>query len=170
MQKCYGEAEKRWVLHKRVCCCSSAAVWPTLAHCYCTLPRVTSCASEMWHRPCHHKAVLDIWKKWISDNRAAALHVADVAAAGGGRRNNHNNQCCDVVSRIDMTSVVPQIYPSVPQPVFTITEKAPTRAFSWLKAPTRAFTFKTLLRHYAKLLHRRPNFTSTYRGVNTCSA
>ena len=29
--------------------------------------------------------------------------------------------------------------PSVPQPVFTITEKAPTRAFS----PTSAFTFKT---------------------------
>ena len=39
---------------------------------------------------------------------------------------------------------------SVPQPVFTITERAPTRAFSWLKAPTSAFTFKTLLRHYAK--------------------
>ena len=32
----------------------------------------------------------------------------------------------------------------------TITEKAPTRAFSWLKAATTAFTFKTLLRHYAK--------------------
>ena len=31
-----------------------------------------------------------------------------------------------------------------------ITEKAPTRAFSWLKAPTSAFTFKTLLRNYAK--------------------
>ena len=27
---------------------------------------------------------------------------------------------------------------------FTITEMAPTRAFSWLKAPTSAFTFKTL--------------------------
>ena len=40
--------------------------------------------------------------------------------------------------------------PSVSQLVFTITEKAPTRAFSWLKAPTSAFTFKTLLRHYAK--------------------
>ena len=40
--------------------------------------------------------------------------------------------------------------PSVPKPVFTITEKAPSRAFSWLKAPTSAFTFKTLLRHYAK--------------------
>ena len=38
---------------------------------------------------------------------------------------------------------------SVPS-VFTITEKTPTRAFSWLKAPTSAFTFKTLLRHYAK--------------------
>ena len=33
--------------------------------------------------------------------------------------------------------------PSVPQPVFTITEKAPTRAFSWLRAPTSAFTFQT---------------------------
>ena len=28
--------------------------------------------------------------------------------------------------------------------VFTITEKAPTRAFSWLKVPISAFTFKTL--------------------------
>ena len=34
---------------------------------------------------------------------------------------------------------------------FVITEKAPTRAFSCLKAATTAFTFKTLLRHYAKL-------------------
>ena len=33
---------------------------------------------------------------------------------------------------------------------FVITEKAPTRAFSCLKAATTAFTFKTLLRHYAK--------------------
>ena len=32
---------------------------------------------------------------------------------------------------------------------FVITEKAPTRAYSWLKAATTAFTFKTLLRHYA---------------------
>ena len=29
---------------------------------------------------------------------------------------------------------------------FTVTEKAPTRAFSWLKAHTSTFTFKTLLR------------------------
>ena len=28
---------------------------------------------------------------------------------------------------------------------FTITEKAPTRAFSWLKVRTSAFTFETLL-------------------------
>ena len=33
---------------------------------------------------------------------------------------------------------------------FVITEKAPTRALSWLKVATTAFTFKTLLRHYAK--------------------
>ena len=43
---------------------------------------------------------------------------------------------------------VPHLHndPSVSQPVFTITEKAPTRAFSWLKVPTSAFTFK--LRHH----------------------
>ena len=33
---------------------------------------------------------------------------------------------------------------------FPITEEAPTRAFSWVKAATTAFTFKTLLRHYAE--------------------
>ena len=33
---------------------------------------------------------------------------------------------------------------------FINTEKAPTKAFSLLKAPTSAFSFKTLLRHYAK--------------------
>ena len=50
--------------------------------------------------------------------------------------------------------------------VFTITEKAPIRVFSWLKVPTSAFTYKTLLRHYANQsarplwpLRRRPNFT-----------
>ena len=36
------------------------------------------------------------------------------------------------------------------QSFFTIMERTPTRAFSWLKAATTAFTFKTLLRHYAK--------------------
>ena len=33
---------------------------------------------------------------------------------------------------------------------FVITVKAPTRTFFWLKVATTAFTFKTLLRHYAK--------------------
>ena len=32
---------------------------------------------------------------------------------------------------------------------FAITEMAPTRVFSWLKAPISLFTFKTLLRHNA---------------------
>ena len=34
--------------------------------------------------------------------------------------------------------------------VFTIMENASTKAFSWLKAPASTFTFKTLIRHYAK--------------------
>ena len=33
---------------------------------------------------------------------------------------------------------------------FVITEKAPTRAFSWLKTANSSVTFKTLLRCYAK--------------------
>ena len=33
---------------------------------------------------------------------------------------------------------------------FVIIEKAPTRAFSWLKVPSSAFTFKNLLRCYAE--------------------
>ena len=37
---------------------------------------------------------------------------------------------------------------------FTITEKDPARAFTWLKVSTRAFTFKTPLNHYAKLNRR----------------
>ena len=36
---------------------------------------------------------------------------------------------------------------------FTITENAPTRAFSWLKAATTAFTFKTVLRYYSNSKH-----------------
>ena len=39
---------------------------------------------------------------------------------------------------------------STAPPWFVIMEKAPTRAFSWLKAATTAYTFKTPLRHYAK--------------------
>ena len=78
---------------------------------------------------------------------------------------------------------------------FVITEKAPTRAFSWLKVAATAFTFKTLLRHYANVklgprhnyfkgraairhyanqtprplwpLRRGPNFTLRDSGVNT---
>ena len=56
---------------------------------------------------------------------------------------SHNNNTDNITSAVLCSA------PSVPQLVFTITEKAPTRAFSWL-APTRAFTFKTLLRHYAQ--------------------
>ena len=33
---------------------------------------------------------------------------------------------------------------------FISTEKALTRTLSWLKAASTTFTFKTLLRHYAK--------------------
>ena len=56
------------------------------------------------------------------------------------------------LTKQDTTIISAADDPSVSQLVFTITEKAPSRTFSWLKAPNSAFTFKTLLRHYAKLL------------------
>ena len=56
---------------------------------------------------------------------------------------------------------------------FVITEKAPTRAFSWLKAAKG----RAAIRHYANQtahplwpLCRRPNFTLRDRGVNACLA
>ena len=87
--------------------------------------------------------------------------------------------------------VLQQIDPSISQSVFRITEKDPTRAFSWLKAPTSTCIDPTVsrceigtptqllqgwatIRHYGNqpahflwLLCHRPNFTSTYRGGNT---
>ena len=65
----------------------------------------------------------------------AAVHV------GPGRQ---------VKNHLGIAGVMLCSAPSVLQSVFTITKKAPTRAFSWLIAATTAFTFKTLLRHYAK--------------------
>ena len=61
---------------------------------------------------------------------------------------------------------------------FVITEKAPTRAFSWLKAATTAFTFKTLSRHYAKwvltqgaytgeIIQERRSFKATFEAVTS---
>merc|ERR1712218_618956 len=52
------------------------------------------------------------------------------------------------VSQVSQSVVISASKSSIRR--FVITEKAPTRAFSWLKAATTAFTFKTLLRHYAK--------------------
>ena len=43
---------------------------------------------------------------------------------------------------------------------FTITEKAPSRAFSWLKAPTLAFTVKTLRLRLWLWNHRKPSFAA----------
>ena len=51
---------------------------------------------------------------------------------------------------------------------FVITEKAPTRAFSWLKAATTSFIFKTLLRHFSVItilrmeLFEALNYTSSF--------
>ena len=60
------------------------------------------------------------------------------------------NTFCKFINTSYVWFLVPQIDPLVRLYICTITEKALTRAFSWLKAATTAFTFNTLLRHYAK--------------------
>ena len=77
---------------------------------------------------------------WVTTERTVVARLVEDCGAG-----EHEGFTREEVSRLVLC-----IAASVPQPVFTITEKAPTRAFSWLKVPTSAFTFKTLLRHYAK--------------------
>ena len=56
----------------------------------------------------------------------------------------------DIVRRVKVKLVLFQSLKRRSIRRFVITEKAPTRAFSQLKASTTAFTFETLLRHYAK--------------------
>ena len=68
--------------------------------------------------------------------------------------NCYHRNCCDLFVMIstqhNMGHGTLNIIAANDLSVFTITEKAPSRAFSWFKAPTRAFTFKTLIRHYTK--------------------
>ena len=74
------------------------------------------------------------------DNAAAA--AASVRQTWEPRRSISCGRCLNVRQVLELqTKAIRR---------FVITEKAPTRAFSWLKAATTAFTFKTQLRHYAE--------------------
>ena len=66
-----------------------------------------------------------------------ALGVARVVQLPGGDRGARHRHLHTAVTSASKSSILK----------FVITEKAPTRAFSWLKAATTAFTFETLLRH-----------------------
>ena len=57
-------------------------------------------------------------------------------------------QWADMCLRSDI--IIIQLKVTVLELETKVHPKAPTSAFSLLKAPTTAFTFKTLLRHYAK--------------------
>ena len=71
---------------------------------------------------------------WVTTERTVVARLVEDCGAG-----EHEG-----VTREEVSRLVLCIAASVPQLVFTITEKAPTRAFSWLKAPTSPFTYKTL--------------------------
>ena len=73
---------------------------------------------------------------------------AVVAGAGGGQLEGLDGEGeVLVIGIVDQEPVVNRVRNSASKRSirrFVITEKAPTRAFSWLKAATTAFTFKTL--------------------------
>ena len=68
--------------------------------------------------------------------------------AGGGTLQPRHCGFCKPGPCITFNTIV--LLRTIDQRCCTFTEKASTRAFSWLKAPTTAFTLKTLLKHYAE--------------------
>ena len=84
------------------------------------------------HEKIFHKNICKIWKCncWRCHSKcshAAGLIRGKFVLAAGSQMYDHSSASKSSIRR------------------FVITEKAPTRAFSWLKAATTAFTFKTLL-------------------------
>ena len=73
-----------------------------------------------------------------------ARNLSGRARAPGDRSRQETVSTADIESTLELDTNL-RVVGS-----FTLPERAPTRAFSWLKVPTSAFTFKTLLRHYAK--------------------
>ena len=81
------------------------------------------------------------------------VRVAGGGACAGARtrpppphhRGGRHRAQGELVVLIHLSALVLCSAPSVPQQVFTIMEKAPTRAFYCFKVPTSAITFKTLL-------------------------
>ena len=85
----------------------------------------------------------------ISDVRVCAAHLVPACSAHW----RMNPFCLPQLRFVEVSGTAARVFNSASKSSirrFVITEKAPTRAFSWLKAATTAFTFKTLLRDYAK--------------------
>ena len=85
--------------------------------------------------PTHHQVTF-LWTKFESQHTAARHKVS------------HFHSRCRAELDSKHRTIISASKKSIRR--FVITERAPNRAFSWLKAATTAFTFKTLLRHYAK--------------------
>ena len=94
--------------------------------------------------------IVTLWLVWTLRTRLTTVIIRHTRTTpsnhgdGGRAAPGNTRQPAPLSPRIVQISAVKRSTGS------TITEKAPTRAFSWLKAPTSAFTFKTLLRHYAE--------------------
>ena len=73
-----------------------------------------------------------------SQNTASAMTIADLSPKLALQR------LLMLYENGEHRSVLAVVLKTKVREYFTITEKAPTRAFSWLKAPTSAFTFKML--------------------------
>ena len=113
---------EKWILHL-VTCCSSVFLPPS-----CTWPPPWAPA---WRWTWRSSSLCLVRREACSGavQRSPACH----GLGWRGRRPRYGDQGPAAHTRVTEH--------------FSITEKAPTRVFSWLKAPTSAVTFKKLLRH-----------------------
>ena len=115
-----------------------------------TVPRVET---QCWATECSPPAICssaiadqNFVIKLICINLKSYKYSQTLIFLGKLRKRAEQSDVCRLKCRLLLTGGAPKS--SIRR--FVITEKAPTRAFSWLKAATTAFTCKTLLRHYAK--------------------
>ena len=102
-----------------------------------------------------------VWRLVGADRRVISFNFGPKLEPGSGKDRDTGIsvfRCLDagpgevIISQLLTAGMLPPLATSASKSSirrFVITERAPTRAFSWLKAATTAFTFKTLLRHYA---------------------
>ena len=87
-----------------------------------------------------------LWKLSMSEDNVKCFQELELVPVLIGLLKDNSEGLDDLQFNQGKIQVIPWRYSASKSSIrrFVNTEKAPTRAFSWLKAATTAFTFKTL--------------------------